>query len=168
MTSRPESRLPVSDLALGLDAFRPESTTRETRTLNDALIEKCKADVKWWQVCDIACQIASTADLAPRHPVRRSRVPPAPCRRRHSLPARRAGRGRVADCGARTATRSPNPLQGLPAPRRSAVCPRTALSHSRGRMGTWVVCGVGPFPYPVECSVLMSECVPVQAGLVPA
>lgn len=40
----------VSDLTLDLTAFRPENTAKSTQLLNDGLIEKCKQDIKWWDV----------------------------------------------------------------------------------------------------------------------
>jgi acetyl esterase/lipase len=44
------SKLLQSDFSLNLDAFGPNSTSESTHKLNEAIIQKCKEDNKWWEV----------------------------------------------------------------------------------------------------------------------
>jgi hypothetical protein len=39
-----------TDIAFDTSAFLRTSTLPETRQLNEILIQKCKADTKWWEV----------------------------------------------------------------------------------------------------------------------
>lgn len=39
-----------SDLNIITIAFDPANTLPTTRKLNDSIIEKCEADIKWWEV----------------------------------------------------------------------------------------------------------------------
>jgi acetyl esterase/lipase len=39
-----------SDISLNLEAFRPNATPESVNNLNEAIIQGCKKDNKWWEV----------------------------------------------------------------------------------------------------------------------